>query len=410
MNRTYPDGYGDVWRNAPETSVGCLRCDFAPPPSTLRSGSLPIIDVARLSNEILSIERALVEDDAWRDSVLEFDHRGGLEFSRRLVERTHVSLDRHCTSELDALRNACLSHGFLYATNHGVPQTLMDGVLRLAQRLHTNFTPEQLKRLERCGLCQYTPLGEDTTHLRSDHYAYADFYGSALTSPVWESMVRGIPGDLGESLRQDGDRWTDLLVPYRTKMEQLSSILVRGIALTLGVPTTHPNVGELGRYTSLRMNHYPPTPPLSTSSTMPIMGVGEHTDYGCVTILNQDDVGGLQVRYPCDDGDVDDGARRYFPAPPLHGAFVVNLGDATQVWSNDLYRSTPHRVVREDALRVHRYSVPFFVQPGRSTIPKPLKTCRCRHHQTKYSLSQPYEKFYSVIGEDEDGTPHNFGS
>ncbi|MEZ1842546.1 2OG-Fe(II) oxygenase family protein, partial [Pseudomonas putida] len=78
--------------------------------------------------------------------------------------------------------------------------------------------------------------------------------------------------------------------------------------------------------------HYPPAA-ARQSADQP--GAGAHTDYGCVTLLYQDAAGGLQVQ---------NRQGEWIDAPPLDGTFVVNIGDMMARWSNDRYRSTPHRV------------------------------------------------------------------
>ena len=81
-------------------------------------------------------------------------------------------------------------------------------------------------------------------------------------------------------------------------------------------------------------------------------GVGEHTDYGLLTILRQDDTGGLEVRTPTG----------WTAAPPIAGSFVCNLGDMLERMTGGLYRSTPHRVRNRG--RVGRVSFAFFFDPS----------------------------------------------
>lgn len=82
-------------------------------------------------------------------------------------------------------------------------------------------------------------------------------------------------------------------------------------------------------------------------------GVREHTDYGILTILKQDDCGGLEVRA---------GHGQWVQAPPVPGTFVVNLGDMLEMWTGGRYRATPHRV--RNAAGRFRYSYPFFFDPS----------------------------------------------
>jgi isopenicillin N synthase-like dioxygenase len=88
--------------------------------------------------------------------------------------------------------------------------------------------------------------------------------------------------------------------------------------------------------------------------------VGEHTDYGVLTILRQDEVGGLQVK----------SRGRWIAAPPVPGSFVCNIGDMLDRMTRGLYRSTPHRVL--NASGRGRLSFPFFFDPGFDARIEPL--------------------------------------
>ena len=108
----------------------------------------------------------------------------------------------------------------------------------------------------------------------------------------------------------------------------------------------------------LRLLHYPPQPPQAPDD---LFGSAPHMDFGCLTLLAQDDVGGLQVQTP---------AGNWVDAKPLDGALVVNVGDMLHRLSNGRLRSTPHRVI--NATGRERYSVPFFFDPHVSTTIAPL--------------------------------------
>ncbi|MEL6957992.1 MAG: 2OG-Fe(II) oxygenase family protein [Pseudomonadota bacterium] len=108
----------------------------------------------------------------------------------------------------------------------------------------------------------------------------------------------------------------------------------------------------------LRLLHYPPQPPQSPDD---LYGSAPHRDFGCLTLLAQDDVGGLQVQTP---------AGAWVDAPPLPDAFVVNVGDMLHRMSNGRLKSTPHRVINTSGRE--RYSVPFFFDPHVSTDIAPL--------------------------------------
>ena len=87
----------------------------------------------------------------------------------------------------------------------------------------------------------------------------------------------------------------------------------------------------------------------------------KHTDAGALTLLSQDEVGGLEV---CVNS-------KWFPVEPVEGAMVINIGDIVQVWSNDLYQAPVHRV--QASGNRDRYSLPFFFNPSYDAVYAPLK-------------------------------------
>jgi isopenicillin N synthase-like dioxygenase len=138
-----------------------------------------------------------------------------------------------------------------------------------------------------------------------------------------------------------------VVLEYIEAVTGLGHTLLRGISLGLGLDeewfdrnlTADPLV-------LFRIFHYPP---LATGDER--WSVGEHTDYGLITILAQDDSGGLAVRGP----------RGWIDVPPIPNAFVVNLGDMLERMTGGRYRSTPHRV--RNTTR-DRLSFPLFLDPG----------------------------------------------
>jgi isopenicillin N synthase-like dioxygenase len=133
-------------------------------------------------------------------------------------------------------------------------------------------------------------------------------------------------------------------------MTQLGHILMEGIAESLGLQASY----FADRYTRepltlFRIFNYPHEP--AALSEEPRWGVGEHTDYGLLTILKQDDSGGLEVKSP--DG--------WIPAPPIPNSFVCNIGDMLDRMTAGHYHSTPHRV--RNLTSRDRLSFPFFFDP-----------------------------------------------
>jgi isopenicillin N synthase-like dioxygenase len=104
--------------------------------------------------------------------------------------------------------------------------------------------------------------------------------------------------------------------------------------------------------------YYPPQPPDMGADQF---GVSSHTDYGCLTLLYQDSTGGLQVQ---------GSGKTWLTAHPIEGTFVVNVGDLLARWTNDRFRSTPHRVVNRSGQA--RYSTALFIDPNADTLIEPV--------------------------------------
>ena len=120
---------------------------------------------------------------------------------------------------------------------------------------------------------------------------------------------------------------------------------------------------------TLRLLHYP----APRRGSDPRTGAGEHTDYGNLTLLATDDVGGLEVRTR---------AGQWIEAPVVRGAFIVNIGDCLMRWTNDVYVSTPHRVVNRSLKE--RYSIAFFYDPNPDAMVETIPSCVREGEFTRY--------------------------
>ena len=116
--------------------------------------------------------------------------------------------------------------------------------------------------------------------------------------------------------------------------------------------------------------HYPPHGGTISERRL---GAGAHTDFGCLTLLAQDPVGGLQVM---------NAAGQWIDAPHIAGSFVVNIGDMMARWTNDIFASTRHRVINVSGR--DRYSMPFFYDPNFAAEVACLDSCRDTEHPPKY--------------------------
>lgn len=266
---------------------------------------------------------------------------------------------------------ACRGIGFFYVTGHGVPQALMTRVFEQSARFFG--APESEKRevlfSAATGNRGYIPMGGeslDPTRPADVKEAYNIGLELAPDDPDIVSGARFRALNLWPAM--PGFRAT--MLDYFNAAWTLGRTLHRAFATELGLA---PDFFEdkLDRpLATLRLLHYPPRPETVEEGQL---GAGEHTDYGCVTLLATDDAGGLEVR-------TRDG--RWLAAPHVPGAYVCNIGDCLMRWTNDTYVSTPHRVVNPAGRE--RYSVAFFLDPNPDAVVECLPTCATPDRPAKY--------------------------
>lgn len=139
---------------------------------------------------------------------------------------------------------------------------------------------------------------------------------------------------------------------------------MRCMALGLGLSEDHFEPYYNDSFWVLRVIHYPVAQG-DTNARKEDMGCGVHTDYGCLTMINADDTPGcLQAMNV---------HGQWVTVEPLPGMFICNIGDMLSRWTNGMYRSTPHRVLRPAHRR--RISIPFFFEPNYTSEISPLPGC-----------------------------------
>ncbi len=259
---------------------------------------------------------------------------------------------------------ACRAHGFFYAVGHGVDAALCDRLETLAREFFALDEPTKLRwRMALGGRAWrgYFPPGGELTSDRPD-WKEGLYLGREL-GPEHPRVRAGTPIH-GPNLFPDLPGLRETVLAYLAAVTRLGHALMEGIALSLGLPADY----FAARYTAdplilLRLFNYPSRPVPAGSAAL--WGVGEHTDYGLLTILRQDGVGGLQVKVPAPEGPV------WIDAPPLPDAFVCNIGDMLDRMTGGLYRSTPHRVAINTSGR-DRISFPLFFDPDFEARVQPI--------------------------------------
>ncbi len=246
------------------------------------------------------------------------------------------------------IAEACRNHGFFYVVGHGVDQGLIDQLDGLSH----DFFAQQLEaklaiRMALGGRAWrgYFPIGAELTSGQPDGKEGL-YFGAEL--PEDHPKVKTRTPLYGRNLFPDISGFREVVLDYMASLTELGHILMEGMALSLGLESAY----FRDRYTDdplilFRIFHYPP---LQDSES--VWSVGEHTDYGLLTILHQDNTGGLQVKT----------GSSWIDAPPILGSFVCNIGDMLDRMTRGLYRSTPHRVRNEG--NSGRISFPFFFDPN----------------------------------------------
>lgn len=247
---------------------------------------------------------------------------------------------------------ACREYGFFYITQHGVDDALQQRLEEVSQQFFALDIDTKLKIRMALGSKAwrgYFPVGDELTSGKPD-LKEGIYFGSELGKS--DPRVQAGTPLHGQNLfpaHLPGFRET--VLDYMEAMTHLGHTLMKGIALSLGLEKSY----FADRYMSdplilFRIFHYPPS--TSSPEEESYWGVGEHTDYGVLTILKQDDAGGLQIK----------SKSQWIEASPVPGAFVCNIGDMLDRMTRGLYRSTPHRV--RNVSNRGRLSFPFFFDPN----------------------------------------------
>ncbi len=252
---------------------------------------------------------------------------------------------------------ASQSSGFFYVTGHGVPAETREAALSAAKAFFSQ--PEEVK----------ADVAVNTRHRGHMAYGGAKMYTGAKAD-LKESFNWGLelaeedPAVQSAPSLMGPNQWPVEPANFRTSLYRYyeavlacGADVLRAVAVGLNLPETF--FADRYRYPIARGSilHYPPQPP-DLGETQ--FGVGAHTDYGCLTLLWQDSVGGLQVR---------NRAGEWIAAPPVEDSYVVNVGDLLARWSNDRLVSTPHRVVNSSGQE--RYSIAVFYDPDATAVVDP---------------------------------------
>lgn len=290
----------------------------------------------------------------------------------------HGSLDAGAPAARESARGlyeALSRIGFAYIAGHNVRHATREAAFAASREFHASSQGQK-----------------DSLAINAFHRGYM---GMATSTIVTSSVAKVTRPNLSESLMlmhelpaddpgllagrplQGPNQWPEwqpgfrpAMLQYVQEVDALARYIVRLLALGLDLPAesldhyfTHPT-------TFLRALHYPPQPPVEDDQ----MGSAPHTDYGIITLLAQDDSGGLQVRPRGGD---------WIEAPPIADTYVLNVGDMLARWSNGRLVSTPHRVINRSGH--DRYSLPYFFDPSMDSMIECLPTCTDAEHPPRFA-------------------------
>ena len=259
------------------------------------------------------------------------------------------------------IAEACRAQGFFYVTGHGVEPETVDRLVEASRRFFAQDEDTKMQwRMALGGRAWrgYFPAGGELTSGRPD-WKEGLYLGSEL--PDDHPLVRARTPLHGRNLFPSVPGFREAVLGYLQALTRLGHALMEGIARSLDLEASY----FADRYTAdplilFRLFNYPRRPaPVGRDVQW---GVGEHSDYGLLTMLWQDDVGGLQVKT----------REGWVEAPPRPGTFVCNIGDMLDRMTGGLYRSTPHRVALNTTGR-DRLSMPFFFDPHFEARVRPIE-------------------------------------
>ena len=260
------------------------------------------------------------------------------------------------------IESACTGAGLFVAAGHDIDRQL-DAAFGAARAFFT-LPPDVKDRVPRIDRYGYVP---DRIEAR-DPSSTAYLGRSSLAA---EYLDMGLAGEVDleavEALGCGG--FVAAVRAYQAAALAAAHGVLEALATTLAVPgffATRMSEPQC----RLRFLHYPPTDRLDDGSA-PVFST-PHTDYGAITLLAVDGLSGLEVLH--------DGAWTPVAAPA--GSLIVQLGDMLARWTNDRYRSTPHRVVGSSG--TDRFSIPFFVNPDPHTVVSTIGSCVTAERPERY--------------------------
>ncbi|CAK7338909.1 unnamed protein product [Dovyalis caffra] len=326
------------------------------------------------------VDRAFIQAQEHRPKpkIIEAEGIPLIDLSITSTPNTNLN-DPHALDGLvEEIGNACRNWGFFQVINHGVPLAKRQNIEKVSRESFGQPLEEKnkIRRNEEQVLGYY-----DTEHTKNVRDWKEVFDFNVQDPTIVPASYKPDDKELTKWFNQwpeNPPNLRDICEEYAKEMEKLAFKLMELIALSLGLPKDRFLEFFKEQTSTIRFNHYPPCPIPDLA-----LGVGRHKDAVALTLLAQDDVGGLEVKRKTDG--------EWLRVKPNPNAYIINVGDIIQVWSNDTYESVEHRaMVNSDR---ERFSIPYFLAPAHSTDVQPLEELINEQNPAKY---KPYNwgKFF----------------
>ncbi|CAF3571618.1 unnamed protein product [Rotaria socialis] len=257
------------------------------------------------------------------------------------------------------IHRACRTWGFFYVKNHGIPMKLQEELMEFSRQFFSQPLENKMQiAMSKGGRAWrgYFPVGNELTSGKPDGKEGL-YFGTEIDDDNHPKIRNKVPlhgRNQFPSVEKNDNEFRHVILTYMAAMENLGRSIMTGLALSLKLDGNFFDKNYfLDEPTCLfRIFNYPASF-CQQKGNENLWGVGEHTDYGMLTLLLQDDIGGLQVKL---------GHDKWMEAPPISNTYICNIGDMLDRMTGGYYRSTLHRVRNLSTSR-DRLSFPFFLDP-----------------------------------------------
>jgi isopenicillin N synthase-like dioxygenase len=272
---------------------------------------------------------------------------------------------------VDDIARACKKIGFFYIRNHGIEDAFYEQAFAVSKALFAlpQHEKEELDIQLSPYMRGYFSHGADKSDGINDDIK--EGFDMATDLPVSDPyVVKKLPFYGPNVWPRSLPEFKTVMTEYHRRHLELGRALLRMFARGLHVPETFFDDKFVKPMAQLRTLRYP----VSADRAVELNGAGEHTDFGWITMIaQQPGTGGLEVK---------DVHGNWVGVPVIPSTLVVNIGDLMQMWTNDAYTATFHRVINRSA--VARHSIAFFMDPDYFVEIECLSSCTSADRPAKY--------------------------